>query len=39
MNTAESKFSNLVIDFLGEIETEFENTDAYLPGAWMGSNH
>ena len=30
-----SNFSNFVIEYLGEIETEFENTS----GAQMGSNH
>ena len=28
MHTAESNFSNFVIEYLGEIETEFENTSA-----------
>ena len=32
-------FSNFVIEYLGEIETEFENTLACLSGAQMGSNH
>ena len=27
MHVAESKFSNLVIEYPGEIETEFENTN------------
>ena len=39
MHTAESNFSNFVIEYLGEIETEFENTLACLWGAQMGSNH
>ena len=39
MHTAESNFSNLVIEYLGEIETEFENTLACLSGAQMGLNH
>ena len=39
MHTAESIFSNFVIEYLGEIETEFENTLACLSGAQMGSNH
>ena len=39
MNTAESIFSNFVIEYLGQIETEFENTSACLSGAQMGSNH
>ena len=37
--TVESNFSNFVIKFLGEIETEFENTLACLLGAQMGSNN
>ena len=28
----------LKFKYLGEIETEFENTSAYLSGAQMGSN-
>ena len=39
MHTTESNFSNFVIEYLGEIETEFENTSACLSGAQMGSNH
>ena len=39
LHTAESNFSNLVIEYLGEIESEFENTLAFLSGAHMGSNH
>ena len=39
LHTAESIFSNFVIEYLGEIETEFENTSACLSGAQMGSNH
>ena len=39
MHTAELIFSNFVIKYLGEIETEFENTSACLSGAQMGSNH
>ena len=38
LHTAESIFSNFVIEYLGEIETEFENTLACLSGAQMGSN-
>ena len=38
MHTAESIFSNFVIEYLGEIETEFENTLACLSGAQMGWN-
>ena len=34
-----SNFSNFVIEYLGEIETEFENTLPCLSGAQMGSNH
>ena len=39
MHTAEWNFSNFEIEYLGEIETEFENTLACLSGAQMGSNH
>ena len=39
MHTAESNFSNFVIEYLGEIETEFKNTLACLSGSQMGSNH
>ena len=39
LHTAESIFSNFVIEYLGEIETEFENTLACLSGAQMSSNH
>ena len=39
LHTAESNFSNFVIEYLGEIEAEFENTLACLSGAQMGSNH
>ena len=39
MHTADSNFVNFVIKYLGEIETEFENTLACLSGAQMGSNH
>ena len=39
MHTAESIFSNFVIEYLGKIETELENTLACLSGAQMGSNH
>ena len=38
MHTAESNFSNFVIEYLGEIETEFENILACSSGAQMGSN-
>ena len=34
-----SIFSNFVIEYLGEIETEFENILACLSGAQMVSNH
>ena len=37
--TAESNFSSFVLEYLGEIETEFENTLACLSGAQMGLNH
>ena len=30
---------HLVIEYLGEIETEFKNTFACLSGAQMGLNH
>ena len=36
MHTAESNFSNFVIEYLGKIETEFEKSLAYLPGAQVG---
>ena len=39
MHNAESNFSNLVIEYLGKIETDFEKNLACLSGAWMGSNH
>ena len=39
MHTAESKCLNFVIEYLGEIKTEFENTLPCLSGAQMGSNH
>ena len=39
MHTAESNFSNFVIEYLGEIITEFENTLAFLSGAQMGSHY
>ena len=39
MHTAELNFSNFVIEYLGKIKTEFENTLACLSGAQMGSNH
>ena len=39
MHIAESNFSNFVIEYLGEIETEFENTLACLSGAWKSLNH
>ena len=35
MHTAESNFTNFVIEYLGEIETEYENTWACLSGAQM----
>ena len=38
MHTAEFKFSNFVIEYLGEIETKSENIYACLSVAWMGSN-
>ena len=31
--------NNVLIEHLGEIETEFENTFGCLSGAQMGSNH
>ena len=39
MHTAESNFSNFVMEYLGKIETELENTLACLSGAQVGSNH
>ena len=39
MHTAESNFSNFVIEYLGKIETEFKNILACLSRAQMGSNH
>ena len=39
MRTVESNFSNFVIEYLGEIETEFKNILACLSGAQMGLNH
>ena len=36
LHTAKSIFSNFVIEYLGEIETEFKNTSACLSGAQMG---
>ena len=39
MHTAELNFSNFVIEYLGEIEAEFENTLDCLSGAQMGSDH
>ena len=38
MHTAESNFLNFVIEYLGEIETEFEYILACLSGAQMGLN-
>ena len=35
----ESNFSNFVIEYLSEIETDFEKAQACLSGALMGSNH
>ena len=35
MHTAESNFTNFVIEYLGEIETEFEQTLACFSGAQM----
>ena len=32
MHTVESEFSNFMIEFLGEIETEFENVVAFYQG-------
>ena len=39
LHTMDSKFQNLVIEYLSEIETKFENTLACLSVAQMGSNH
>ena len=38
MHTAESNFSNFMIQYLSEIKTKIENTLACLSGAQMGSN-
>ena len=38
MHTAESH-RRVKFEYLGEIETKFENILAFLSGAWMGSNH
>ena len=38
MHTTESNFSAFVIQYLGKIETEFENTLACLSGAQLGLN-
>ena len=35
MHTAESEFSTFMIEYLGEIETEFEYTLSFLSGACM----
>ena len=37
--SAESEFSNFMIEYLGKIGTEVKNTLACLSGVWMGSNH
>ena len=37
--TTESNFSDFMIEYLGGIETEFENTSASYSGAKMGLNH
>ena len=39
MHTKELNFFNFVIEYLGKIETEFENTLACLSGAQIGSKH
>ena len=39
MHIAESNFSNFVIEYFGEIETELETILACLSGAQMGLNH
>ena len=39
MHTAGSNFLNFVIEYLGKIEIELENTSACLSGAQVGSNH
>ena len=39
LHTAESEFSNFMIENVGEIETEFENTSACTSGAQIGSYH
>ena len=39
MHTTESNFLNFVIEYIGEIKTEFENTLPCLSEAQMASNH
>ena len=39
MHTAKLNFSMFVIEYLGEIKNEFENTLACLSGAQTSSNH
>ena len=39
MHTVVSNFSNFVMEYLGEIETEFDNTLACFSGAQIGSTH
>ena len=35
MHTTESEFSKFMIEYLGEIKTEFENILACLSGEWV----
>ena len=39
MHTAESNFLMFLIEYLSEIESDFENTLTCLSGAQMGLNH
>ena len=39
MHTAESNFLNFVIEYLGKMGIELENTSACWSGAQVGSNH
>ena len=38
MHTAESDLSSFVVEYLGKIETKFDNTLACLSGSQIGSN-
>ena len=39
MHTKESNFLNFVIEYIREIQIEFENTVASFSGAQLGLNH